>query len=182
MISTASPWWGIPLLSGALAFVGILLAQSITLHLERRRLTRDDRQRWDTERRRVYVAFLETVWTEQRRSVKLHTSGKELEWDSKTIHGFLELSMLASQPVENAALELIEKLTQNGRTVQGAPVPIKELTTASKVFIRAVQLEIGITPATKNTVRMNLRWLRRRRRARSVPDVPVNRGQQRPIA
>jgi len=54
---TDVPWWGVPLVSGAFAFVGVLLAQGVGLYSERRKTKREDERRWHAERRVVYAAF-----------------------------------------------------------------------------------------------------------------------------
>lgn len=60
---TNAPWWGVPLVSGVIAFVGVLLAQSVALYNERRKTKREDARRWHTERRAVYVAFIRGLRT-----------------------------------------------------------------------------------------------------------------------
>lgn len=56
-----SPWWAIPALSGAFAFVGVLMAQFVTVYLDRRRSRREDHQRWHGERRVAYGAFMKAL-------------------------------------------------------------------------------------------------------------------------
>ena len=58
-----TPWWAVPLIGGAFAILGVLIAQSVTLRLERRRHTREDHHRLDAALRESALAYIEAVHT-----------------------------------------------------------------------------------------------------------------------
>lgn len=57
-MTSSSPWWGVPLITGAFVFLGVAVAQAVTLYLSRRSRQREDERRWDEERRRLYSDIL----------------------------------------------------------------------------------------------------------------------------
>src|SRR5262245_45462964 len=56
-VMSTAPWWGIPVLAGAFAFFGVVLAQGVALWIDRRRRKDEAQRRWDRERQEIYVQF-----------------------------------------------------------------------------------------------------------------------------
>ncbi len=61
----SAPWWGVPLLAGIFALVGVLIAQLVAYRLERSRRQREDQrrraeeeQRWDKNLVELYARYL----------------------------------------------------------------------------------------------------------------------------
>ncbi|MGC5321718.1 hypothetical protein ACWD8I_27355 [Micromonospora arida] len=65
---STTPWWAVPLIAGVFAVGGVVMAQLVTIRLDRvkyrRELEREQREesrRWLTERREVYGAFIASM-------------------------------------------------------------------------------------------------------------------------
>ncbi|MFI7598991.1 hypothetical protein [Actinoplanes sp. NPDC049681] len=56
--ANTSPWWGVPVIAGAFAILGVLATQMTTWLLDRRRSRREDLSRWHGDRRRSYAAYV----------------------------------------------------------------------------------------------------------------------------
>lgn len=61
-----TPWWGTALIAGVFGLFGVILAQFITVRLDRARAAREDAQRWQDARRSAYADFLVAVSRAQR--------------------------------------------------------------------------------------------------------------------
>jgi hypothetical protein len=57
-----TPWWGTPLMTGIFAFLGVLLAQGVTVFIDARRGRREDDRRWHADRREIYVEFISAAY------------------------------------------------------------------------------------------------------------------------
>lgn len=54
----SAPWWGVPLIAGIFAILGVSATQWITWALDHRRSKREDARRWHADRRAAYAGFL----------------------------------------------------------------------------------------------------------------------------
>ncbi len=53
--SGSAPWWGVPVIAGGFLLAGAVLAFVAIALSDRRKLTREDRRRWDREIRDTYL-------------------------------------------------------------------------------------------------------------------------------
>lgn len=63
--------WGLPLVAGIFTLVGVVVAQIVTIVLDKVRTRREDERRWHADRRRVYVEYfaaMRTAWDETSRT------------------------------------------------------------------------------------------------------------------
>src|SRR2546421_5552960 len=113
-VSTA-PWWGVPLIAGIFAILGVSLSQVATWVLDRRRTKRDDariereeKRRWHRERQDAYAAYLASA-TSVQQQLGITWKGR-----SETLPTLLErlltcqaaVQLLASDSVAAAAMKV----------------------------------------------------------------------------
>ncbi|WP_161952669.1 hypothetical protein [Actinoplanes sp. TFC3] len=146
--SATTPWWAIPLVAGLFAFFGVLLAQVVTLWIERGRNRRDDRRRWDQERRTLYARIFDyaTVKALERCQGRLET-GIWPTMDEDVLKLPMELEMLSTSPVRATGKHLLNLVSD----VSKFAVDDKLMVTASAElgkrmhrFMTAVRDELGI--------------------------------------
>ncbi|MET8041209.1 hypothetical protein ABZU25_10090 [Micromonospora sp. NPDC005215] len=139
-----TPWWGVPALSGAFAFAAVATAQVVVVAMDRRRVRRESRQRWDDERRRAYVQFIHQV----RRRV--YEDRAEHDMDHELVGALAEVQLLASADVQVAASDLFQAAISKGHS-SGNDVTA----TAAKLhsaFIEAVRRELGVVSSSRKIV------------------------------
>jgi hypothetical protein len=138
----AVPWWGIPALGGAVAFLGVLLAQGVALWIDRRKRVAETQRRWDRERQSSYVAFIAAVYecldADSARTVK---PSKDLLLADSSIQ------FLASRQVADCAREIVMLIAGNVTRPDGE-LPSKAQQAMEK-FNAAARIELGILPPTR---------------------------------
>lgn len=140
-----APWWGIPALSGAVAFLGVLLAQGVALWIDRRRRINETQRRWDRERQSTYVAFIAAVYECLDANSASHVRpSKELVVADSSIQ------LLASRPVADCARQIVALIARNPTTCD-EDLPAKARR-AMDNFNSAVRLELGILAPRRRVV------------------------------
>ena len=61
MANAADPWWATPLLAGAFALIGVGIAQTIAVLLDRHRRHREDHHRLDAPLRETALKYISAV-------------------------------------------------------------------------------------------------------------------------
>jgi hypothetical protein len=81
--SGSTPWWGVPVLAGIFALVGVLLAQLVAYQLEQSRRQREDQrrradeeQRWDKNLVELYARYLVEIRDFVTAAGLAHLTGK----------------------------------------------------------------------------------------------------------
>ncbi|MEG3634528.1 hypothetical protein [Micromonospora palythoicola] len=108
-----TPWWGVPLIAGLFAIGGVVTSQAVAFVLVRRQEYREDRQRWDVNRKELYASFL--VASHKMTFALMHnweTSARE-ETFSEYVDALIflgeEVRLLASVATKDAAVALYQK-------------------------------------------------------------------------
>ncbi|MBL7259154.1 hypothetical protein [Paractinoplanes lichenicola] len=110
-----TPWWGVPVVAGIFAFLGVILAQVVSVVIENGRAKREDRVRWHTQRRELYAEFLKSAIAYLD---EIHRKINENDFNEKRMENYpgellvkqLELNFIASDEVQKSAQELSQAL------------------------------------------------------------------------
>jgi hypothetical protein len=152
------PWWGVPLIAGAFALGGVVLAQVNAIVMDRVRVRREDARRWHDDRRAVYVRYLNATDAAVRQIVAGRVDGDQGDADDRrqAVTGVLEklgdvrteIQLVASVAVYDAAREL---LVETQALAAAAEADIAEREKAEHVvadrrreFLTAARVELGM--------------------------------------
>src|SRR4051812_29261296 len=106
------PWWGVPVVAGSFALIGVLISQLSTFRLERLKAKQDGQKHWREEKRKVYSQYILATNKSEQLAVSSRARKKPISsefWDqvmsaaSAMIEAKSEVEFLASKPVAEAA-------------------------------------------------------------------------------
>ena len=156
--AAAAPWWGVPLVAGVFTVLGVVVAQLVAWRIDQRKVRREDEQRWLTDRRQAYAAFLTAA-------TRFHMKLKP-EWEKDPADDMTdaiaevnfhrqEIRLIASEPVSAAAEELFMQLARMRRTLASTAYTdrgeqawrdlAKVFQDRRQTFIAAARDELGVT-------------------------------------
>jgi hypothetical protein len=75
VMTGAAPWWGVPVLAGTMALLGVVVSQLTILLLEWIRSRRERLRRWDADLRQLYASYLAGAQSLRDASVAFDGSG-----------------------------------------------------------------------------------------------------------
>lgn len=151
---------GVPLIAGAFALGGVVLAQANAIVMDRVRVRREDARRWHDDRRAVYARYLNAADTAVRQIVSGRVDGDRPDADADQWRVAVarvleelgdvrtEIQLVASVAVFEAAREL---LAQTHGLASAAERDLAERAQAERVvadkrreFLTAARLELGV--------------------------------------
>ena len=174
---SAIPWWGLPLIAVLSALAGAAVALLVTA---RQASPRGRSQRWYAERKSAYVDLMAVFERAFYRLRVTYTTGDRdpdpLAYLNEVGPALMQVRLLASGPVRNAALAVHKLLEQLYSGPKPAPVPgvepekhVRELLVqvplVMQQFEAAIREELGIGPAPAQPADPGVPDLRTRARA-----------------
>jgi hypothetical protein len=158
-MSSQYPWWGVPLVAGVFALAGVLLAQLVTLRISDQNIRHDIDVQWNSEKRRIYSAFLAEcaqaliVLGASRRGdgevprnidpIRLSLLAYEMQLVASK-----ELSILAAE-LSRATQRVVEASQQSESVDESAYMQIRQQAfVASTKFIECARRELAVSDGT----------------------------------
>jgi hypothetical protein len=124
---SAIPWWGLPLIAALFALAGAAVALLATARRDSTRSRSRRSQRWYAERKTAYVDLMAVFERAFYRLRLMYTAGDRdpdpLTYLDEVGPALMQVRLLASGPVRNAALAVHKLLEQLYAGRKPAPVP-----------------------------------------------------------